>query len=62
MILTENLIIKGKSFVRTYSDSGFTIERDGFHYDEAIDPIEFGRVYTETDKLLDEITEGDEVQ
>ena len=53
MIATENLTINGKEFVKTYSDSGFKIERDGVRYSEAIDPAEFGRTYTETDEPID---------
>lgn len=49
MIRTENITINGKDFIRTYSDSGFMIERDGVQYDEAVDPIGLGRTYTETD-------------
>lgn len=48
MINTENIIINGKEFIRTYSDNGYMVERDGVQYDEAIDPIGFDRVYTET--------------
>ena len=48
MIKTEKLTINGRAFVRTYSDSGYMIERDGVLYSEAYDPAEFGRVYTET--------------
>lgn len=33
---------------RTYSDLGYKIERDGVLYDEAIDPAELNRQYTET--------------
>ena len=53
MIITENLTINGKAFVKTYSDSGFMVERDGVRYDEAIDPAELGRMYTETDALIE---------
>ena len=49
MIVTENLTINGRSFVKTYSDGGYMVERDGAIYSEAIDPAEFGRTYTETD-------------
>ena len=49
MIITENLKIKDRDFVKTYSDAGFYIEREGVLYAEAIDPAEFERVYTETD-------------
>lgn len=50
MIQTEMLTIYGKEFVRTWSDRGKTIIRDGVEYQEAIDPAEFGRTYTETEK------------
>lgn len=46
MIQTEKLNDK---LIRTYSDAGFKIKRDGVIYDEAVDPIDSGRVYTETD-------------
>ena len=53
MINTENLTINGKAFVRTYSDNGYMVEREGVRYAEAIDPAEFGRVYTETDEPIE---------
>lgn len=63
MIKTESLTINGKFFVRTFSDSGHMVERDGIRYSEAIDPAEFNRQYTETDELIegeaDEVTEAD---
>lgn len=64
MIKTENMTINGKAFIRTYSDSGYMVERDGIRYSEAIDPAEFDRQYTETDEPIegeatDEATEAD---
>ena len=53
MIVTEFMTIKGKAFVRTYSDNGYMVEREGVRYDDAIDPAEFGRVYTETDEPIE---------
>lgn len=47
MIRTESLTIGGKSFTRTYSDAGRCVVRDGVSYDEALDPTELGRTYTE---------------
>lgn len=67
MIVTENYDIKGKPFVKTYSDAGFMIERDGERYSEANDPAEFNRQYIETDELIpipeedDDFTEEDTV-
>ena len=52
MIIAENLIINGNALIRTYSNNGYMIERDGARYSEAIDPAEFGRVYTETDERI----------
>ena len=57
MIKTENLTINGKSFIRTYSDNGFMVEREGVRYSEAIDPAEFNRQYTETDEPVDGYTD-----
>lgn len=62
MIKTENLTINNRAFVRTYSGSGFMVERDGVRYSEAIDPAEFNRQYTETDEPVDvvELSETEE--
>lgn len=51
MIVTEYFKTRsdGVVLVRTYSDKGNMIERDGILYEEAIDPETVGRVYTETD-------------
>lgn len=56
MIITETLTIGEKQYTRTYSDRGMMIhggvpEGD---YDEAVDPAELGRVYTETDIPIEE--------
>jgi hypothetical protein len=60
MIVTENLTINKRKFIKTYSDEGYMIERDGVRYAEAIDPAEFGRQYTETDEKIEEIEEIEE--
>ena len=54
MIVTEFYMTRtdGVELNRTYSDAGFYIERDGVRYEEAVDPAELGRVYTETDELI----------
>ena len=51
MIQTEQLTIDGANFVRTYSDEGRFVVRDGIRYREAIDPIEYAseRTYAEGD-------------
>lgn len=54
MIVTELYLERpdGTRLVRTYSDAGKYITRDGEIYEEAIDPEEFGRVYEETNELI----------
>ena len=63
MIKTESLTINGRNFIRTYSDSGRYVVRDGISYEEAVDPAEFGRVYTEGDAIpVEDPTEEDYAQ
>lgn len=52
----------GMVLIRTYSDAGFMIERDGKKYNEAIDPEGLGRTYTETDEriILDDLAETEQ--
>jgi hypothetical protein len=51
MIVTETVTIDGKDFIHTYSDNGHTITRDSIEYAEALDPVDSGRAYEETDTL-----------
>lgn len=51
MIVTEIFKVGERDFVRTYSDAGRYVVRDGVSYSEACDPAEFGRVYTEGDLM-----------
>jgi hypothetical protein len=44
----------GVELVRTYSDIGMMIERDGIRYSEAVDPAHLDRVYTETSEPISE--------
>ena len=55
MIVTEYFKTRSDGVVlnRTYSDKGMMIERDGVRYEEAIDPAELNRAYTETDEPID---------
>ena len=55
MIFNENITINGKEFIRTYSDS-YMVMRDGIEYEEAIDPAEFDRKYTESATPLPELS------
>ena len=64
MIKTETITINDKQYIRTYSDRGMMIhggvpEDD---YDEAVDPAELGRGYTETDIPIEgEESEAEEI-
>ena len=53
MIIQTTKEINGIVYDYAYSDSGFMIERDGVRYSEAVDPLDSGRVYTETDELIE---------
>lgn len=59
MIKTETITIGEKTFIRTYSDNGMMIhggmpEAD---YAEALDLAELGREYTETENIIETVTE-----
>lgn len=54
MIVQEHFDINGRDFIRTYSDAGCYVVRDGVEYSEACDPAEFGRTYIEGDLMPDE--------
>ena len=53
MIQTELIMVDGRQLRRTWSDASYMVERDGVMYSEAVDPVEFDRVYTETDILVE---------
>ena len=57
MIITETILIENEEFQHTYSDEGFCIERDGIQYEDAIDPIDSGRTYTETNIKIEILEE-----
>ena len=54
MIRTEYFEIKGVQFVRTYSDAGRYVVRDGISYEEACDAVDDNRQYTEGDIITDD--------
>lgn len=63
MIIKTTKTINGITYDYTYSDLGMKIERDGARYDEAVDPLNSGREYIETDEPIEtdeaEATEAD---
>lgn len=64
MIVVEDFMTMddGLELIRTYSDRGMMIERDGIRYAEAIDPKGSGRVYEETDQPIVHDDEGEDQQ
>lgn len=59
MIITETI----NNMIHTYSDLGMKIH-GGYpegDYDEAYDPIDLGRTYTETDIPIDDETSAEEI-
>lgn len=59
MIITENVVINEREFVRTVSDSGRYVVREGVSYEEAYDPAEFGRTYTEGELIPEDTVTND---
>lgn len=60
MIVYETIINKGIQYDHTYSDRGMMIERDGVQYADAVDPLNSGRIYTETDIPIEQDEPSDE--
>lgn len=61
MIIQDHFDVNGRDFIRTYSDSGQYVVRDGVEYSEACDPAELGRTYTEGDLMPVEEGETEEI-
>ena len=53
MIIQTTKEINGVVYDYAYSDSGNMIERGGVRYSEAVDPLDSGRVYTESDEFIE---------
>ena len=60
-IVQEHFDVNGRDFIRTYSNSGREVVRDGISYSEACDPAEFGRTYTEGDLMPVDESEAEEI-
>lgn len=54
MIVQTHFDVNGREFIRTISDAGRYVVRNGICYSEACDPAELGRTYTEGDVMPDE--------
>ena len=62
MIVQEHFDVNGRDFVRTTSDSGRYVVRDGVEYSEACDPAEFGRTYSEGGLIHSEERDQTEIE
>ena len=62
MIIQTTKEINGVVYDYAYSDSGYMIERDGVRYSEAVDPLNSGRLYKETDEPIDVGTKEETVE
>ena len=62
MIIQTTKEINGVVYDYAYSDSGHMIERDGVRYSEAVDPLDSGRLYTETDEPINVGTKEETVE
>lgn len=61
MIITETLMIDEREFTKAYSDEGRYVVRDGISYEEAYDPSEFHRTYTEGDMIPETFADDREI-
>ena len=59
MIKTEVVTIRDKQYQRTWSDAGMMIERNGARYSEAVDPLNSGRTYIETEGPAEQETDDE---
>lgn len=59
MIKSEIVTFNQKQYRKTYSDSGFYIKQveTGIYYSEAIDVLDAGYTYIETNEKIEEIEE-----
>ena len=57
MVKSEVIEINGTQYRKTYSDSGYYIERDGMRFSEAVDVIGADFAYSETDVKIEDDTE-----
>lgn len=62
MIIQTTKEINGVVYDYAYSDSGYMIERNDARYSEAVDPLDSGRLYTETDELINVGTKEETVE
>lgn len=57
-VIQTTATLNGTTYDYTYSDSGRYIVRDGASYEEAYDPLNSGRVYTEGEPIVTDENEA----
>ena len=57
MIVVDEIAINGHIYRKTYSDTGYFIQRDNILYESAVDSIDTDRTYTETSIRIDDLSE-----
>ena len=62
MVIKTTRTLNGIEYDYTYSDAGRYVVRDGASYEEAYDPLNSGRVYTEGDIIADDEGERHEAE
>ena len=62
MIVQTHFDVNGRDFIRTVSDSGRYVVRDGAEYSEACDPAEFNRQYAEGELMPPEERDQSELE
>ena len=63
MIIQEHFYVGEHEFIRTYSDAGRYVVGGEPHgeYEEACDPVEFGRTYTEGELIPADESDAEEI-
>lgn len=62
MLITEIIIIDNQEYIHNYSDNGhYIIRNDGVEFTDAIDLINSGYTYIESDKLIPEQEDYNEI-
>lgn len=61
MIITETITIDGVQYEHVYSDANRQVCRDGQAWDDVMNPLNSGRVYTEGEEIPEEEATAEEV-
>lgn len=62
MIIQTRYTVADRVFIRTESDAGRYVIRDGVSYCEANDPAEYNRQYTEGEIMNDDVDDSEALE